>query len=46
MTIAGTIGVLDLPDTRATAEPSGSRLSRAIENIMRMPAVCTARRRR
>src|SRR3954453_15874231 len=43
MTRAGTIGVFDLPDTRAIAEPSGRRLSRAIENIMRMAAVWTAR---
>ena len=32
----------DLPDTRATADPNGSRPSRAIVNMMRMPAVCTA----
>ena len=31
------------PDTRATREPNGSRLSRAIENSIRIVAACTAR---
>ena len=43
MTTAGTSGVFDVPCTRATLDPSGRRLSRAIENIILMPAVCTAR---
>ena len=40
MTSAGTIGTLRRPETRATAEPDGSWLSRAIENSIRIVAVC------
>ena len=43
MTSAGTIGTLRRPETRATAEPTGSLLSRAIENSIRIVAVWTAR---
>ena len=43
VTSAGTIGTLRRPETRATWAPNGSRLSRAIENSIRIVAVCTAR---
>lgn len=43
MSRAGTTGVFDFPETRAMARPNGSRWSRAIENSIRMQAVCTAR---
>ena len=38
VTSAGTIGTLRWPETRATAEPAGRRLSRAIEKIIRIVA--------
>ena len=43
MTIEGTSGVLDLPCTFAMAEAYGSRLSRPIVKIIRIPPACTAR---
>src|SRR5690242_15581117 len=43
MTIDGTSGVLDLPCTFAMAEANGSRLSRPIVKIIRIPPACTAR---
>src|SRR6266704_2279351 len=43
MTIEGTSGVLDLPCTLAMAEANGSRLSRPMVKIIRMPPACTAR---
>src|SRR5579862_2689735 len=43
VTSAGTIGTLRCPETRAIADPNGSWLSRAIENIIRIVAVWTAR---
>ena len=39
VTSAGTIGTLRRPETRATCEPNGSLLSRAIENSIRIVAV-------
>src|SRR2546422_4588730 len=44
MTIEGTSGVFDLPCTFAMAEANGSRPSRPIVKIIRMPPACTARR--
>ena len=38
VTRAGMIGTLRCPETRATADPAGRRLSRAIEKIMRIVA--------
>ncbi len=43
ITIDGTSGVLDRPCTRAMTDANGSRPSRPIVKIMRIPPVCTAR---
>lgn len=43
-TIAGTTGVLCFGSIRASTDPAGSALSRAIANISRIAAVCTASR--
>lgn len=42
MTTAGTTGVWKRGLTRARTEPAGRLLSRAMANISRMPAACTA----
>jgi len=43
ITIDGISGVFDLPCTRAMLEAAGSRLSRPIVKIIRIPPACTAR---
>ena len=42
MTMAGMIGVCVLGLTRASFSPNGSALSRAMANVSRIAAVCTA----
>ena len=43
MSTAGTIGVFVFGSTLASRSPAGRLLSRAIANIIRIVAVCTAR---